>query len=683
MAETTDELLARMAAKYGLPSAPPPQQPAPQPPAPQPQPEKRGLIDTLRNRGRDIDKAVNGYANGGQIIPVDIGAGLKEAIVDPIVNDIRQGNRTIQKAATLASNAAQMLPVVGIPTAGLNYADAMERGDTSGAIAASLSAIPVAERAYHVGSNVARSLREFAGQGGFRRTFNEIGRRFGAGEQAAEAYESGRDQAAGYAKGGKICGMANGGKIQGPGTPTSDSIQANVEETGEPIQVSTGERLLYKAQDGYLSAMAKKMGFNSLDAMLEHGTGQPVGPTVKGGKRAAATGMSPDEVIRATRTPFNYDEFAKQQIARSMAADAAAASGAGATPPAAPAATQTATTFSRGAGLLGDIAKRIGSFNPGGPGAVMLGSAVARGIDDAINAARTAGQDPYRPSALVNQIPMEGPPKPSADTSNYGNEGRGISALSQATLDYSKTVPAAPDESNYGNEGRGTSAAQTQSVPSGNPPERSVMDIYKNASDIQAQQIEQPTQAGIIRNTQADDRRAFDNFVNRTTLQSAINSAITQNTPRSLASIANLENAQTALAGQIPRQELKRDTLEQQGDLRRRALDQEARYKGGLLGVQQDEAKAKGLLANYAGLEQQAKAATNALKRQSTQMDIVQKQLMQGYLNTFNDPKATDAQKAEAIRAIYAMQGKSPSGDNQERSEERRVGKECRSRWSP
>src|SRR5574337_2089843 len=46
MAETTDELLARMAQKYGLPSAPPPQQPAPQPPAPQPQPERRGIIDT-------------------------------------------------------------------------------------------------------------------------------------------------------------------------------------------------------------------------------------------------------------------------------------------------------------------------------------------------------------------------------------------------------------------------------------------------------------------------------------------------------------------------------------------------------------------------------------------------------------------------------------------------------------
>src|SRR5574337_2172438 len=552
MAETTDELLARMAQKYGLPSAPPPQQPAPQPPAPQPQPERRGIIDTLRGRTQQIDQAVDKATRG-------------------------------------------------------------------------------------------------------------------------------------YKQGGKICGMAHGDKIQGPGTPTSDSIPAQVEESGEPIRVSTGERILSKAQDGYLSAMAKKMGFDSLDAMLEHGTGQPVGPTVKGGERAAATGMGPDaipdEVIRAARTPFNYDEFARQQIARSMAADATAASGTGGAAPAA-SATQTATTASRGAGLLGGLAQRLGSFNPGGAGAVMLGSAAARGIDDAINAARTAGQEPYRPSALVNQIPMEGTstakpaaPVPSADTSNYGNEGRGITAAGQQP-NPGATVSASPQQPNIGLtdalppgiamgvlNGR---ASYSGTGTCGGGTGRDVMDIYKNASDIQAQQSEQPTQAGIIRNTQTDDRRAFDNFVNRTTLQSAINSAITQNTPRSLASIANLENAQTALAGQIPRQELQRDTLEQQGDLRRRALDQEARYKGALVGVQQDEAKAKGLLANYAGLEQQDKAATNALKRQSTQMDIVQKQLMQGYLNTFNDPKATDAQKAEAIRAIYAMQGKSPSGDNQE-----------------
>ena len=87
----------------------------------------------------------------------------------------------------------------------------------------------------------------------------------------------------------------NGGKIQGPGTATSDSIPAVVQETGEPIQVSDTERILSAKQELLLQKIAKLFGFDSVDAMLEAGTGVPVGPTVKGGKRAAETGMSPEE----------------------------------------------------------------------------------------------------------------------------------------------------------------------------------------------------------------------------------------------------------------------------------------------------------------------------------------------------------------------------------------------------
>jgi len=97
----------------------------------------------------------------------------------------------------------------------------------------------------------------------------------------------------------KAAGYANGGKIKGPGTPTSDSIPANVEETGEPIQVSNGERILSRDQDAMLQGIAKKMGFDSLDALLEAGTGKPVGPTMKGGKMHAATGATEDEITKA------------------------------------------------------------------------------------------------------------------------------------------------------------------------------------------------------------------------------------------------------------------------------------------------------------------------------------------------------------------------------------------------
>ena len=95
-----------------------------------------------------------------------------------------------------------------------------------------------------------------------------------------------------------------GAKLQGPGTATSDSIDAQIQETGEPIRVANGERILSVDQDRYLSEVAKRMGHPSVDAMLEEGTGKPVGPTIKyvpqktpkasGARRRAANGMAPE-----------------------------------------------------------------------------------------------------------------------------------------------------------------------------------------------------------------------------------------------------------------------------------------------------------------------------------------------------------------------------------------------------
>lgn len=67
--ETADELMARMTAKYGAPSAGQAQQPAPQPtPQPKPEPPKPstglGIMGILKTRGEQIDKAA-GYADGG------------------------------------------------------------------------------------------------------------------------------------------------------------------------------------------------------------------------------------------------------------------------------------------------------------------------------------------------------------------------------------------------------------------------------------------------------------------------------------------------------------------------------------------------------------------------------------------------------------------------------------------
>lgn len=100
-----------------------------------------------------------------------------------------------------------------------------------------------------------------------------------------------------------IAAKGEGGKISGPGTATSDSIPATIQETGEPIKVSNKERIVSAKQEELLRRISELLGFKSLDAMLEAGTGKPVGPTIKGGRRAAADGWSldnkPDEYSNA------------------------------------------------------------------------------------------------------------------------------------------------------------------------------------------------------------------------------------------------------------------------------------------------------------------------------------------------------------------------------------------------
>jgi len=92
----------------------------------------------------------------------------------------------------------------------------------------------------------------------------------------------------------EAAGFANGGKISGPGTPTSDSIPAKIRETGEGILVSNQERIVSSDQEKALQHVAQSQGFDSVDSMLEQMTGKPVGPTIKSTQRAAADGLSPE-----------------------------------------------------------------------------------------------------------------------------------------------------------------------------------------------------------------------------------------------------------------------------------------------------------------------------------------------------------------------------------------------------
>lgn len=184
----------------------------------------------------------------------------------------------------------------------------------------------------------------------------------------------------------KAAGFANGGKIKGPGTANSDSIPATVRETGEGIRVSNGERIVSKAQDAFLETVAKNAGYESLDAMLEDGTGKPVGPTIKAGKRAAETGMlletDPDTDGRRQYSPASGDAFANRATPTGNVAAAIAA------PP-----TLGGAPLARSepAGVLTGPAGGL-TVDPFGPKPQNIGSGVS-GLDLSVS----PGQQPTKP----------------------------------------------------------------------------------------------------------------------------------------------------------------------------------------------------------------------------------------------------------------------------------------------
>ena len=211
----------------------------------------------------------------------------------------------------------------------------------------------------------------------------------------------------------KASGYANGGLIEGIGTPTSDSIPAQVKETGEDIAVSTKERIVSHEQDKLLQRLAKAMGFESVDAFFEAGTGKPVGPTIKGGKRGLAGGGS---IYDPT-----YDELKKipdQAFPNTM--NAIRSSG-------------DAAKASADAGNYGGAIGQVGRGAIGG--IVGLGNDVmnsaAYALDPAANALKTFVTGDSSPARQASQASLSANAKQENQTSSlpsasYSNEGRSV-----------------------------------------------------------------------------------------------------------------------------------------------------------------------------------------------------------------------------------------------------------------
>ena len=88
--------------------------------------------------------------------------GLRDNVAAPMTQDVMQGHQALKEYAPLPYQIAQMHPAVGIPAAALEYADNYRQGNSEGAVKAALSAVPVAEKAFRVGSAVPATLRQAA-----------------------------------------------------------------------------------------------------------------------------------------------------------------------------------------------------------------------------------------------------------------------------------------------------------------------------------------------------------------------------------------------------------------------------------------------------------------------------------------------------------------------------------------
>lgn len=260
-----------------------PAQPQPSPTAQQP-----SVVSSIQNRNEELKKAAN-YANGGVVKPTIV---VPDGVdMNAYTQEQGSGRGVVDAAGRVVDSlpyaAAQFVPGLNVPlgaVAGAVHA-AQGRYEQLPIDAASMLGGKPAGVLLQKGKQLQNAMTKQKVIGGIGRTTNAV-----QALGAADAFG-----APAYACGGKVKAHAQGGKIKGPGTPTSDSIDAKVKQTGEPIKVSTGERVVSAEQDALLQGIAQKMGFKSLDALLEHGTGKPVGPTMKGGMAHAATGDKIEE----------------------------------------------------------------------------------------------------------------------------------------------------------------------------------------------------------------------------------------------------------------------------------------------------------------------------------------------------------------------------------------------------
>ena len=435
------KLLEEMNAKYGATPSAPAQQPT-QPPQQQVQPpQQRGLVNDamslIKGRQQQIDKA-SGYARGGKIVKraFEYG-GLTDGAVLEDDGGLAAGLAAIELGKSRDSRDMQQIESAFASLAGYSCGGKVKAHADGGKVSSNKdSEKSILLGAAEVAGNGIMKAAKGAGEMMRWATGGPPPVRHDNPPPYVDSESHTKDKK--YASGGKVK------TIKGPGTSTSDSIPAKVKETGEPILVSNGERILSKKQDKLLEKIAKMLGYETTDDLLASGTGRPVGPTMKDGKKAAALGWNNDVEDEYTNAVKSKSSAFSQMMPNTSEAIASAGKDIGTA--------VDAGNYANAAGLsFGDVPKYFNAAlndvfgNPARQAAPVV-SQVASGLVGNVNSTKS---EPTNPPGLLKEAtapgygPQDGPQQAAGSATNQatsplitGRNDKGIITADSAQSAY-------------------------------------------------------------------------------------------------------------------------------------------------------------------------------------------------------------------------------------------------------
>ena len=288
-----DGLLAKMAEKYGI-ANPPPESMRPVEVKPQAaqqkksEPPRRGFRTAERWReGGDYPIDVK-YADGGRVIPVNIGQGLYQAIAQPIAEDWKQGNvaiKNVRDQYPIADTIAGIHPAVAAAQVANDVMSGQVSGDTAMNVA---QAVPMVKGL----SGMAKLSSKQSGPtvGGTKFVVDMPG-----------TVKKNMALTAGQAIGYPANAFADGGmiKFSGKGGPREDKIPVKV--AGSEIKVSDEEAAVILPA----KTAANPAALGIIGALIEHtNDGRKPKMGMRDGGKYARGAIPDDEELRRTGSPI-------------------------------------------------------------------------------------------------------------------------------------------------------------------------------------------------------------------------------------------------------------------------------------------------------------------------------------------------------------------------------------------